>query len=95
VDLGHDLREAGAVVGVAAGENESERAAPTFVFASWPALPDHAVDAVWSLHRLIASGGTRHTAVGAYATLPVATELDLATLRVRTFPLVPEPLCPH
>ncbi|MFG2881186.1 TOMM precursor leader peptide-binding protein [Streptomyces sp. NPDC048297] len=61
----------------------------------WPVLPDHAVDAVWSLHRLIASGAARHTAPGADAALPRVTELDLETLRVRTFPLVPEPMCPH
>ncbi|MFR0355079.1 TOMM precursor leader peptide-binding protein [Streptomyces sediminimaris] len=61
----------------------------------WPALPDHAVDAAWQLHRLIDSGAARHTAAGADATLPRVTELDLDTLRVRTFPLVPEPMCPH
>ncbi|MFJ7903949.1 TOMM precursor leader peptide-binding protein [Streptomyces sp. NPDC096198] len=61
----------------------------------WPALPDHAVDAVWALHRLTASGAARHTADGADGALPRVTELDLETLRVRTFPLVPEPMCPH
>ncbi|MGW4290120.1 TOMM precursor leader peptide-binding protein [Streptomyces sp. NPDC004673] len=61
----------------------------------WPVLPDHAVDAVWSLHRLIASGAARHSAEGPDAELPQVTEVDLETLRVRTFPLLPEPMCPH
>jgi ribosomal protein S12 methylthiotransferase accessory factor len=61
----------------------------------WPVLSDHVVDAAWSLHRLIASGSARHTPLGADAALPRVTELDLETLRVRTFPLVPEPMCPY
>ncbi|MGW3340843.1 TOMM precursor leader peptide-binding protein [Streptomyces sp. NPDC001009] len=61
----------------------------------WPVLPDHAVDAVWSLHRLIASGAARHSAEGPDAELPQVTEVDLETLRVRTFPLLPEPMCPR
>ncbi|WP_234539905.1 TOMM precursor leader peptide-binding protein [Streptomyces shenzhenensis] len=67
----------------------------TIAAGPWPALPDHVVDAVWWLHRLIVSGGARHTPDGADAALPRVTELDLETLRVRTFPLVPEPMCPH
>ncbi|MEV5986993.1 TOMM precursor leader peptide-binding protein [Streptomyces sp. NPDC052051] len=67
----------------------------TTAVGRWPALPDHLVDAVWSLHRLIASGAARHTPSGEDAALPQVTELDLETLRVRTFPLVPEPTCPH
>ncbi|MFJ3640004.1 TOMM precursor leader peptide-binding protein [Streptomyces sp. NPDC090108] len=67
----------------------------TVAAGRWPALPDHTVDAVWSLHRLIVSGAARHAAHGPDAVLPQVTELDLETLRVRTFPLVPEPMCPH
>ncbi|MEU4153470.1 TOMM precursor leader peptide-binding protein [Streptomyces sp. NPDC026659] len=67
----------------------------TTAAGQWPVLPDHTVDAVWSLHRLIASGAARHPARGADAALPQVTEVDLETLRVRTFPLVPEPMCPH
>ncbi|WKE68597.1 TOMM precursor leader peptide-binding protein [Streptomyces sp. WP-1] len=61
----------------------------------WPALPDHLVDAVWSLHRLIAAGAARHEPPGPDGELPRVTELDLATLQVRTFPLLPDPMCPH
>jgi ribosomal protein S12 methylthiotransferase accessory factor len=61
----------------------------------WPVLPDHTVDAVWWLHRLIATGGARHTPEGADAALPRVTALDLETLAVRTYPLLPEPMCPH
>jgi ribosomal protein S12 methylthiotransferase accessory factor len=72
-----------------------ETGTETTAAGGWPALPDHVVDAAWSLHRLIASGAARHTPDGADAALPRITELDLETLRVRTFPLVPEPMCPH
>ncbi|MFJ6542700.1 TOMM precursor leader peptide-binding protein [Streptomyces sp. NPDC091385] len=72
-----------------------ETGVETTAAGQWPMLPDHTVDAVWSLHRLIASGAARHTAQGADAALPQVTEVDLETLRVRTFPLVPEPMCPH
>jgi ribosomal protein S12 methylthiotransferase accessory factor len=72
-----------------------ETGTETTAAGRWPVLPDHLVDAVWSLHRMIASGTARHTFEGADAALPRITELDLETLRVRTFPLVPEPMCPH
>jgi ribosomal protein S12 methylthiotransferase accessory factor len=71
----------------------------------WPVLPDHIVDAVWSLHRLITSLAPTSPAAAASPphtfgnsaddALPRVTELDLETLRVRTFPLLPEPTCPH
>ncbi|MFG3197708.1 TOMM precursor leader peptide-binding protein [Streptomyces sp. NPDC048208] len=72
-----------------------ETGTETTAAGAWPVLPDHAVDAVWSLHRLIASGAARHSAEGPDAELPQVTEVDLETLRVRTFPLLPEPMCPH
>ncbi|MEU8712269.1 TOMM precursor leader peptide-binding protein [Streptomyces sp. NPDC048663] len=72
-----------------------ETGSETTAAGRWPVLPDHAVDAVWSLHRLIVSGAARHTPEGPDAALPRVTELDLESLRVRTFPLVPEPMCPH
>ncbi|MYV39262.1 TOMM precursor leader peptide-binding protein, partial [Streptomyces sp. SID1328] len=72
-----------------------ETGTETTAAGAWPVLPDHTVDAVWSLHRLIASGAARHTAEGPDAELPRVTELDLETLRVRTFPLLPEPMCPR
>ncbi|MGV9788161.1 TOMM precursor leader peptide-binding protein [Streptomyces sp. NPDC003435] len=72
-----------------------ETGTETTAAGAWPVLPDHAVDAVWSLHRLIASGAARYSAEGPDAELPQVTEVDLETLRVRTFPLLPEPMCPH
>ncbi|MFJ3762037.1 TOMM precursor leader peptide-binding protein [Streptomyces sp. NPDC090080] len=72
-----------------------ETGSETTAAGRWPVLPDHTVDAVWSLHRLIVSGAARHTPEGPDAALPRVTELDLESLRVRTFPLVPEPMCPH
>ncbi|MCZ4602356.1 TOMM precursor leader peptide-binding protein [Streptomyces sp. Lzd4kr] len=72
-----------------------ETGTATVAAGCWPALPDHTVDAVWSLYRLIASGAARHAARGADRALPQVTEVDLETLRVRTFPLMPEPMCPH
>ncbi|MEU0855929.1 TOMM precursor leader peptide-binding protein [Streptomyces griseofuscus] len=72
-----------------------ETGTETTVAGRWPALPDHLVDAVWSLHRLIATGGARHEPPGPDAELPRVTELDLETLQVRTFPLLPDPMCPH
>ncbi|MFJ5270951.1 TOMM precursor leader peptide-binding protein [Streptomyces sp. NPDC088358] len=72
-----------------------ETGTETTAAGPWPTLPDHTVDAVWSLHRLITTGAAPHTTDGADGTLPRITELDLETLRVRTFPLVPEPMCPH
>ncbi|MFI6017505.1 TOMM precursor leader peptide-binding protein [Streptomyces sp. NPDC051287] len=72
-----------------------ETGSETTAAGRWPVLPDHTVDAVWSLHRLSVSGAARHTPEGPDAALPRVTELDLESLRVRTFPLVPEPMCPH
>ncbi|MFJ5927682.1 TOMM precursor leader peptide-binding protein [Kitasatospora sp. NPDC092948] len=51
-----------------------------------PPLPDHAVDAVWALHRLTADAPPKE--------LPQVSRLDLETLRVQTVPLLAEPLCP-
>ncbi|WP_019434309.1 TOMM precursor leader peptide-binding protein [Streptomyces sp. AA0539] len=55
----------------------------------WPVLTDHALDAIRA---------TRAALTG--RTLPPGeparvTRLDLATLALATFPLLPEPLCPH
>ncbi|MFJ5881753.1 TOMM precursor leader peptide-binding protein [Kitasatospora cineracea] len=54
-----------------------------------PALPDHAVDAVWALHRLTTAPDAHRTAGP-----PRVSRLDLETLQVRTVPLLAEPLCP-
>ncbi|MFR9796943.1 TOMM precursor leader peptide-binding protein [Streptomyces sp. MS06] len=72
-----------------------ETGVETAATGSWPPLPDHAVDAAWWLHRLTASPAAPPTPAGPDGELPQVTELDLRTLRVRTFPLVPEPMCPH
>ncbi|MFH8337193.1 TOMM precursor leader peptide-binding protein [Streptomyces sp. AM6-12] len=72
-----------------------ETGTETTAAGRWPALPDHLVDAVWYLHRLIATGTARHEPPGPDVELPRVTELDLVTLQVRTFPLLPDPMCPH
>ncbi|ACU72598.1 protein of unknown function DUF181 [Catenulispora acidiphila DSM 44928] len=55
---------------------------------SWPLLPEHAVDAIWTacLNTLNRSVPDRTRRV---------TRVDLETLRLHTVPLLPEPLCPH
>ncbi|KAB8166539.1 TOMM precursor leader peptide-binding protein [Streptomyces sp. 3MP-14] len=55
--------------------------------AGWPVLTDHAVDAAWAVHRAVAG---RASPDG----LPRVTRIDLGTLALATFPLLPEPLCP-
>ncbi|WP_316525568.1 TOMM precursor leader peptide-binding protein [Kitasatospora brasiliensis] len=62
--------------------------ASTLAGPGLPPLPDHAVDAVWNLHRLTTEAGGRPTA------LSQVSRLDLETLRVQTVPLLAEPLCP-
>ncbi|RKE17537.1 TOMM precursor leader peptide-binding protein [Streptomyces sp. TLI_171] len=62
--------------------------AATLAGPGLPPLPDHAVDAVWALHRLTAD------AAGHQDGLPRVSRLDLETLRVQTVPLLAEPLCP-
>ncbi|QLE75811.1 TOMM precursor leader peptide-binding protein [Streptomyces rectiverticillatus] len=68
----------------------------------WPVLPDHAVDAIWTVYEaVLLSGrpagagrpdGEWHTS--ADLPLPQVTRVDLATLRVTTLPLLGDPLCP-
>ncbi|MDH6108742.1 ribosomal protein S12 methylthiotransferase accessory factor [Kitasatospora sp. MAP12-15] len=60
--------------------------AMTAVDGGWPVVTDFAVDALWSLHQLL--GGARSVTAQ-------VSRLDLESLQVRTFPLLPEPLCPH
>ncbi|RLU81620.1 cyclodehydratase [Streptomyces griseocarneus] len=68
----------------------------------WPVLPDYAVDTVWAVYEAVLLGG-RPAAAGRPAgewhtaadlPLPQVSRVDLATLRVTTLPLLPEPLCP-
>ncbi|WLQ34010.1 TOMM precursor leader peptide-binding protein [Streptomyces castrisilvae] len=63
---------------------------------AWPLLTDHAYDAVAALCRALLDGpGAEPPATGpADRLLPQVTRLDLATLQVRTYPLLADPLCP-
>ncbi|UED88722.1 TOMM precursor leader peptide-binding protein [Streptomyces profundus] len=54
----------------------------------WPILTDHAMDAVLAVCRAIAARPRD-------GELPRVTRIDLGTLALATFPLLPEPLCPH
>ncbi|MHA4817592.1 TOMM precursor leader peptide-binding protein [Streptomyces aculeolatus] len=55
--------------------------------AAWPVLTDHVADAVWAVCRAVAG---RRAPDG----LARVTRVDLGTLALATFPLLPEPLCP-
>ncbi|SDO51241.1 TOMM precursor leader peptide-binding protein [Actinacidiphila guanduensis] len=57
----------------------------------WPVLPDHVVDAVLALHSW--AFGRAHPQRP--DRLARVTRYDLETGRTRTFPLLPEPMCPH
>lgn len=54
---------------------------------AWPVLTDHVADAVWAVCRAVAG---RRSPDG----LARVTRVDLGTLALATFPLLPEPLCP-
>ncbi|NJP66961.1 TOMM precursor leader peptide-binding protein [Streptomyces spiramenti] len=58
--------------------------------SAWPALTDHALDAVWHTLRALPLA-----APPAEPELPQVTRIDLVTLAVVTVPLLPDPLCPH
>lgn len=60
-------------------------------------LPAYVTDAVHALYdAVLGSGGTVPPGpTPADRALPQVSRLDMATLRVRTFPLHAEPLCPH
>ncbi|WP_330239427.1 TOMM precursor leader peptide-binding protein [Streptomyces sp. NBC_00525] len=63
---------------------------------AWPRLTAHAHDAAAALYRALLDGpGAQPPAsLPADRRLPQVTRLDLATLRVRTYPLLADPLCP-
>jgi ribosomal protein S12 methylthiotransferase accessory factor len=67
----------------------------------WPTLPEHLLDAVWSAYRAAVPGELRADRAQSPGSadpsqgLPRVCRLDLATLHVRTVPLLAEPLCPH
>ncbi|MFC9328557.1 TOMM precursor leader peptide-binding protein [Kitasatospora sp. NPDC057015] len=62
--------------------------ATTAVDARWPRLTEYALDAVWSLCRLLLDRDAPPS------DLPRVGRLDLETLEVRVVPLLAEPLCP-
>ncbi|MFE4579615.1 TOMM precursor leader peptide-binding protein [Streptomyces chartreusis] len=64
--------------------------------AGWPVLADYALDAAWSTYCAVL-GEPRPAASPAAADQEMSqvTRLDLSTLALATFPLLPEPLCPH
>ncbi|MFG2996935.1 TOMM precursor leader peptide-binding protein [Streptomyces sp. NPDC048340] len=68
----------------------------TAVAPAPPGLTAYARDAAYALHEAafggLAGGSTGQTA--ADRALPQVTRLDLETLRVRTYPLAADPLCP-
>ncbi|MFJ6758575.1 TOMM precursor leader peptide-binding protein [Streptomyces sp. NPDC091273] len=61
----------------------------------WPRLSPYAHDAVYALHEAV-HGGRAGAPAGESAdrTLPQVSRLDLETLRIRTYPLLADPLCP-
>ncbi|MFE3329195.1 TOMM precursor leader peptide-binding protein [Streptomyces sp. NPDC059176] len=63
----------------------------------WPVLTDHHRDAVHALCAALLCGPRASPPAGDAAdrALPQVTRLDLASLTVRTYPLLADPLCPH
>ncbi|MFC9431340.1 TOMM precursor leader peptide-binding protein [Streptomyces sp. NPDC056987] len=63
----------------------------------WPELTPYALDAVDALHRaVVLPDEVDPPGPGAAdRSLPQVSRLDLATLEVRTYPLLADPLCPH
>lgn len=74
--------------------------APCTPPAGWPLFPGYLVDAVWDLYEavVLAPATPAEEVAGPWgqgdAGLPRVSRIDLETLRVGTFPLLPEPLCP-
>ncbi|GHB19277.1 MULTISPECIES: TOMM precursor leader peptide-binding protein [Streptomyces] len=62
----------------------------------WPLLTDHTHDAVAALYAAVLGSpdAVPPAAKGADRALPQVSRLDLKTLRIRTFPLLADPLCP-
>ncbi|MCX4524139.1 TOMM precursor leader peptide-binding protein [Streptomyces sp. NBC_01551] len=77
-----DALETGSAVGTAAGPE-------------WPRLSPYVHDAVHALHEAVL-GGQAAAPDGSAAdrALPQVSRLDLETLRIRTYPLLADPLCP-
>ncbi|KJY20784.1 MULTISPECIES: TOMM precursor leader peptide-binding protein [Streptomyces] len=61
----------------------------------WPRLSPYAHDAVYALHEAVHGGRvTAPAGPAADRALPQVSRLDLETLRIRTYPLLADPLCP-
>ncbi|AYN31430.1 cyclodehydratase [Streptomyces albus] len=70
----------------------------TTVAPDWPRLPGYLLDTALALYEAVSGGGRTPLAPGPTAAdraLPQVTRLDLATLQVRSYPLLADPLCPH
>ncbi|MEU9234368.1 TOMM precursor leader peptide-binding protein [Streptomyces subrutilus] len=61
----------------------------------WPRLSPYAQDAVYALYEAVHGGRvTAPAGEAADRALPQVSRLDLETLRIRTYPLLADPLCP-
>lgn len=61
----------------------------------WPPLTGFAEDAVWAIYRAVMPGDRRDAGPArAGRELPRVTRIELSTLRVTTFPILADPLCP-
>ncbi|MER5280758.1 TOMM precursor leader peptide-binding protein [Streptomyces sp. NPDC002809] len=63
---------------------------------AWPLLTDHSYDSAAALCRALLDGPGAEPPAGLPAdrALPQVTRLDLTSLRIRTYPLLADPLCP-
>ncbi|MFD4762557.1 TOMM precursor leader peptide-binding protein [Streptomyces sp. NPDC058439] len=63
---------------------------------AWPLLTDHTYDAIAALCRAVLDdpGAEPPTTGPADRSLPQVSRLDLRSLRIRTYPLLADPLCP-
>ncbi|MFB7273022.1 TOMM precursor leader peptide-binding protein [Streptomyces sp. NPDC056244] len=72
-----------------------ETGARTRASGPWPALTPYAVDATHALYRAVVLADSVHPpgTEAADRRLPQVSRLDLATLEIRTYPLLADPLC--
>ncbi|MFE9254223.1 TOMM precursor leader peptide-binding protein [Streptomyces sp. NPDC006879] len=74
---------------------------PTPADRTWPDLPGFLIDAVAALHRAVLGPWSPErvqpptAAEAADRALPQVSRIDLASLTVRTHPVLADPLCPH
>lgn len=75
--------------------DQCERAAlefgsPTRSRGHWPVVTPYLVDAIWELYRSVVAGHV----VQRFQCDRVVSQLDLRAMRVRTVPIIADPLCP-